>query len=85
MCASVDKNDSDAWILDSGCTMHVTPHKHYFEYLHTCNEGEVRLGDHSSLPIKGVGNIPFKMHVGKVRILQNVRWVPGLRRNLLSI
>lgn len=68
MCASFD--DSNSWILDSGCTMHVTPHKHYFDYLHVCNEGEVSLGDHSALSIKGVGNVSFKMHDGKVRVLQ---------------
>lgn len=81
MCAHYD--DSNDWILDSGCTMHATPHKHFFDYLHECDEGEVRLGDYSSLEIKGIGIVPFRMHDNKIRVLQLVRWVPDLKRNLL--
>ena len=86
MCDTSDITNvfDDVWILDSGCTMHVTPHRHYFDSFKAGNGGEVRLGDHSVLPIKGIGSVPFKMYDGKVRILQQVRWVPGLRRNLLS-
>ena len=42
------------------------------------------LGDHTSLAIKGIGSIPMKMHDGLTLVLNNVRWVPGLRRSLLS-
>ncbi|CAH9103829.1 unnamed protein product [Cuscuta epithymum] len=42
------------------------------------------LGDNTALDIKGVGNVPLRMFDGVVRVIQNVRWVPFLRRNLLS-
>ncbi|CAM8903535.1 unnamed protein product [Rhodiola kirilowii] len=78
------RDDSSSWILDSGCTLHATPHKHLFGNLELCNGGEVMLGDHTSLKIKGIGSVPLRMFDGVIRSIQNVRWVPHLRRNLLS-
>ncbi|CAM8990208.1 unnamed protein product [Rhodiola kirilowii] len=77
-------NESDSWILDSGCNMHATPNRNVFSNLKLINDGEVRLGDQTVLHIRGIGNVPLRMHDGVVRVIQNVRWVPGLRRNLLS-
>ncbi|CAM8876418.1 unnamed protein product [Rhodiola kirilowii] len=77
-------HENDSWILDSGCTMHATPHKHLFSSMKLCEGREVMLGDHTSLRIKGIGTVPLRMFDGVVRNLQNVRWVPHLRRSLLS-
>ena len=33
----------------------------------------------------GTSSIPLKMHDGVVRVLKNVRHVPGLKRNLISL
>ncbi|CAM8925998.1 unnamed protein product [Rhodiola kirilowii] len=77
-------HEDDSWILDSSCTMHATPHKHLFSSLKLCEGGEVMLGDHTSLKIKGIGSVPLRMFDGVVRTLQNVRWVPHLRRIVMS-
>ncbi|CAM8994640.1 unnamed protein product [Rhodiola kirilowii] len=77
-------NDADSWILDSGCTMHACPSKSLFDSLKLIDGGEVILGDHTTLKIKGIGSVPLVMFDGVTRIIQNVRWVPNLRRNLLS-
>ncbi|KAL9689897.1 hypothetical protein QQ045_010288 [Rhodiola kirilowii] len=79
-----DGHEGESWILDSGCTMHATPHKHLFSSLKLCEGGEVMLGDHTSLRIKGIGSVPLRMFDGAVRTLQNVRCVPHLRRSLMS-
>ena len=73
-----------SWILDSGCTMHATPLKSYFNKIDTTVKGEVMLGDHTSLNIEGAGDVVLYMYDGKPMILNNVRWVPKLRRSLLS-
>ncbi|CAM8956547.1 unnamed protein product [Rhodiola kirilowii] len=75
--------DSD-WILDSGCTMHACHDKSVFTTMKHVNGGEVMLGDHTSLKIQGIGTVPIKLHDGVTRVLTNVKWVPNLRRNLLS-
>ncbi|CAM8944713.1 unnamed protein product [Rhodiola kirilowii] len=77
-------SDVDSLILDSGCTMHATPSKSLFNSLKLIDGGEVILGDHTTLKIKGIGSVPLVMFDGVTRIVQNVRWVPHLRRNLLS-
>ncbi|CAM8994539.1 unnamed protein product [Rhodiola kirilowii] len=74
----------NSWILDSGCTMHATPHMHLFSSLELQNAGGVMLGDQTTLQIKGIGKVPLRMHDGVVRTVQNVGWVPNLRRSLLS-
>lgn len=61
--------DIDAWILDSRCTMHATPNKSFFQSLNLCDDGIVMLGDLTTLPIKGIGNVPLRMHDGKIRVL----------------
>ncbi|CAM8943799.1 unnamed protein product [Rhodiola kirilowii] len=41
----------NAWILDSGCTMHASPHKSLFDDIKLCDGGEVKLGDTTTLKI----------------------------------
>ncbi|CAM8999575.1 unnamed protein product [Rhodiola kirilowii] len=62
----------NAWILDSGCTMHASPHKSVFDDIKLYDGGEVKLGDTTTLKIMGIGTIPLKMFDGRIRILQNV-------------
>ncbi|CAN0860176.1 Retrovirus-related Pol polyprotein from transposon TNT 1-94 [Linum grandiflorum] len=76
-------NSAD-WILDSGCNIHATPFPDMFSKLTKNEGGDVMLGNHSTLRIKGHGSVPMRMFDGQVRIITNVKWVPALRRNLLS-
>ncbi|GKV37057.1 hypothetical protein SLEP1_g45126 [Rubroshorea leprosula] len=46
--------------------------------------GTVVLGDDTTLPIVGIGNIQIKMYDGMVRTFK-VRHVPGLKKNLISM
>jgi len=43
------------------------------------------MGNNQTCSVKGIGNITFKMHDNKLRVLTNVRYVPGLKRNLISL
>ena len=43
------------------------------------------MGNNHSCSIKGMGDISFKMHDNNVRMLTHVRYVPGLKRNLISL
>jgi hypothetical protein len=45
----------------------------------------VRLGDNSSYPIKGIGNAFYSLDSGKHLKMENILYVPGLQKNLLSI
>ena len=75
----------DEWILDSGCTFHMTPRKDWLINFKQIEGGKVLMGNDHSCNVTGSGSVRFKLWDGSHRILDNVRWVPKLRRNLISL
>ncbi|KAG8492439.1 hypothetical protein CXB51_009727 [Gossypium anomalum] len=80
-----DSKVSEEWILDSGCTFHMSPNRDWFTTYETVSEGVVLMGNNTSCKIAGVGTIKVKMFDGVVRTLSDVRYVPELKRNLISL
>ncbi|KAG8497140.1 hypothetical protein CXB51_008403 [Gossypium anomalum] len=76
---------SEEWILDSGCTFHMSPDRDWFTTYETVSEGVTLMGNNASCKIAGVGTIKVKMLDGVVRTLSDVRHVPELKRNLISL
>ena len=46
---------------------------------------EIILGDNSTYPVKGVGNVTLQLNQGNTIHLQEVLYVPDLKKNLVSI
>ena len=46
---------------------------------------KVKLGDDYQYPIKGMGETSYKLESGKSMKMIKVLYVPGLKKNLLSI
>lgn len=83
---AVSEHDSgDEWILDSRCSYHMCPNKDWFVTYQSLNEGKVLLGNHASCKVVGIGTVKIKMFDGIVRVLMDVRHVPDLRKNLISL
>ncbi|KAE8732732.1 hypothetical protein F3Y22_tig00001750pilonHSYRG00022 [Hibiscus syriacus] len=76
---------TDAWILDSGCSYHITPNREWFSTYRPVNSGSVYLGDDRCCNIVGIGDVRIKMHDGSVRTLSGVRHIPDLKKNLISL
>ncbi|KAE8674058.1 hypothetical protein F3Y22_tig00111769pilonHSYRG00329 [Hibiscus syriacus] len=76
---------TDAWILDSGCSYHITPNREWFSTYRPVNSGSVYLGDDRCCNIVGIGDVRIKMHDGSVRMLSGVRHIPDLKKNLISL
>ena len=76
---------SGEWILDSGCTYHMCPHKEWFFNFEELNGGIVLMGNDNSCKTKGIGSIRLKNHDGSTRVLTEVRYVPDLKKNLISL
>ncbi|KAG8485682.1 hypothetical protein CXB51_019024 [Gossypium anomalum] len=86
LVASVnDSKVSEEWILDSGCTFHMSPNQDWFTTYETVSEGVVLIGNNTSCKTAGVGTIKVKMFDGVVRTLSDVRHIPELKRNLISL
>ncbi|KAG8483097.1 hypothetical protein CXB51_022015 [Gossypium anomalum] len=80
-----DSKVSEEWILDSSCTFYMSPNRDWFTTYETVSEGVVLIGNNASCKIAGVGTIKVKMFDGVVRTLSDVRHVPKLKRNLISL
>ncbi|KAL9270861.1 Retrovirus-related Pol polyprotein from transposon TNT 1-94-like protein [Drosera capensis] len=76
---------SDSWILDSACTFHMTPNREWFNTYRSVSRGTVLMGNDASCNVIGIGTIRIKMFDGVVRTLSNVRHIPELRKNLISL
>ena len=61
------------------------PNKTLFTNYETCDGGIVVMGNDSSCRVVGRGLIRLKMYDGMIRELKDVRHVPDLKRNLISL
>ncbi|KAG8472527.1 hypothetical protein CXB51_034427 [Gossypium anomalum] len=68
-----------------GCTFHVSPNRDWFTTYETVSEGVILMGNNTSCKITSVGTIKVKMFDAVVRTLSDVRHVPELKRNLISL
>ncbi|GJV30383.1 hypothetical protein Tco_1386831 [Tanacetum coccineum] len=71
--------------MDSGCSYHMTPRLDIlFDFLE-CDEGSVQLGDNRECKIRGIGKVRIQLRDGSSLVLHNVRYIPELKRNLISL
>ena len=81
-CAEI----KDEWILDTACTIHMCPNRDWFTTLEPINDGgSVLMGDDSACKVAGIGSIQIKMFDGAIRTLTDVRFIPNMKRNLISL
>ena len=73
------------WLLDSGCSYHMTPYRDWFSSYDSIEGGVILLGNNVSCKVFGIGSVKIKMHDGIIRTLTNVWHVPDLKRNLISL
>lgn len=73
------------WIVDSGCSNHMTGLKSIFETLDESQKQCVRLGDDKEIAVEGRRTVAIKSGDGQVKLLHDVQYVPGLAHNLLSV
>lgn len=83
--SSAQSKNAEVWILDSASLFHVTPRKEWFSSYKSGECGFVYLGDDTSYPAVGVGEVKIKLEDGGEHVLQGVKHVPGLKRNLISL
>ena len=76
-----DVRKNDTWIIDSGCSHHMTGDKTKFEHFEDYDSGNVRFGNNEPCCINGRGQISLT----KELICDNEYWVEGLKHNLLSV
>ena len=78
------QSERDFWLIDSGASFHMTPHKEWFSEYEKYN-GNVFLGDDSPKKIMGRGRVKLLLNDGRIRTLPGVLHIPGLARNLIYV
>eukprot|EP00253_Pinus_taeda_P032546 PITA_32546 len=74
------------WLIDSGASRHFTGYKEALSNLIEKETNlEIVLGNNAKYPVKGVGNVTLQLNQGNTIHLQEVLYVPDLKRNLVSI
>ncbi|KAH9780502.1 hypothetical protein KPL71_008103 [Citrus sinensis] len=82
---AAERQPTEEWILDSGCSFHMSPNKQLFKTFEKVDTGKVLLGNNLACKVAGIGTVTITMHDGVDRELRSVRYVPELRRNLISL
>ncbi|XP_019879023.1 uncharacterized protein LOC109606588 [Aethina tumida] len=80
-------NSDDAWLADSGASFHMTSHREWFSKFKLVSQA-MNLPDKSVIEVKGEGAVPIEVYLnGKFNkaTLTNVKFIPGLSKNLFSI
>jgi len=78
-------SNSMKWILDTGATRHFRANKDLMHDFEDAPDGEhVYMGNAAATRVMGKGKVLLKFTSAKSLCLNNVLYVPSLRRNLVS-
>jgi hypothetical protein len=77
--------DRDVWLIDSGVSYHMTPHREWFLEYEKYDGGDVFLGDDSTTSIMGHGRVKLLLKDGWIRTLSRVLHIPKLVRSLIFV
>jgi len=78
------RSSSKSWLIDSGCTNHMTHHEEIFRDLDRSAISKVRIDNGDYLPAKGKGTVAIKSCSG-TKLISDVLYVLELDQNLLSV
>ncbi|WVY90442.1 hypothetical protein V8G54_035956 [Vigna mungo] len=77
--------DDCTWIVDTGASFHVTPHEGFFSSYKKGDFGTMKMGNHVTSKIVGIGEVTLTTENGTRLVLKEVRHVPEMRLNLISV
>ena len=78
------ENITISWVVDSRASFHAKPHRNYFQDYVQGDFGQVCLGDDKPCNIVGNGKVMIKLDNGNQWLLNEVKHVPNMRKNLVS-
>ncbi|XP_016667265.1 uncharacterized protein [Gossypium hirsutum] len=74
----------ESWLVDSGCTNHMTYDEKLFKDLDRSLKSKVRIGNGEYLEVKGRGTVTIESCTG-TKLILDVLFVPEIDQNLLSV
>ncbi|KAJ8639362.1 hypothetical protein MRB53_016056 [Persea americana] len=77
-------SSKESWLIDSGCTSHMTYNQELSKELDKTAISKVKIGNGAYLAVKGKGTVAIEVHTG-LKLISNVLYVPDINQNLLSV
>ena len=78
--------EANDWVVDSGASKHMMGYKESFVNMSEHESPhKVTLGDDYQNSIKGSEEASYKIYSGKYLKMKDVLYVPGLKKNIISI
>jgi len=84
MSTFATKQPSKYWLIDSGCTHHMTHDRDLFKELNKSTVTKAIMLNGVHIAVEGIGTVGVKSHSGD-KLISNVLYVPKLNQNLLSV
>ncbi|WJZ92852.1 hypothetical protein VitviT2T_011827 [Vitis vinifera] len=81
---TLSSHELNTWLIDSGCTSHMTKYLSIFTSIDRSVQPKVKLGNGEVVQAKGKGTIAISTKRG-TKIVTNVLYIPDLDQNLLSV
>jgi hypothetical protein len=85
LASSSKHTDHEAWLVDTGASFHMTPHREWLSEYERYDGGNVFLGDDSTTRIIGRGKVKLRLLYGSIRTLPGVLHIPKLAKNLIFV
>jgi hypothetical protein len=84
--SSTITKSKEIWLIDSGASRHTIGFKQNLaNYQDKKFKAKVELGDDGTYDIKGFGSTSFHFHSGNIFHINEILYVPGLKKNLISV
>ena len=77
-------SSSECWLIDSGCTNHMTSDLELFRDLDRSQVSTVRIGNGDYIMVKGKGTIAIESCTC-TKLISDLMYVPDINQNLLSV
>lgn len=77
-------SSSECWLVDSGCTNHMTHDQELFRELDRSLVSKVKIGNGELITVEGKGTVAIESCTG-TKLIYDVLYVPEIDQNLLSV
>jgi transposase InsO family protein len=74
----------EKWLLDSGCTHHMTANSDIFVEMNNGYKSRVKVGNGEYVEVKGIGKVSVQTPSG-IKFISDVLYVPKIDQNLISV
>ena len=84
-CRTMHEPYDNFWLLNSGCSRHMSSSKNLVVNLNQSIRTEVNLGTKNTMDVDGKGVIKILTKQGEPKTISKVYYVPSLKPNLISV